>query len=84
MLECQAAFCDVADKFLVPQKARLKGRDSYDLESCFVGHLKSFFTGELADVTPAQVFDYVTARLNAEVRRRNRVVDRSSPDCHRN
>lgn len=29
----------------------------------FAGHLKAFFTGKLADVTSAQVSDFVTARL---------------------
>ena len=59
---CELSFAHVADKFLAYQKARLKGRNSYDREAGIVGHLKAFFTGNLADVTPVQVSDYVTAR----------------------
>jgi integrase len=75
VMDCQETFADVADKFLAYQMARLKGRNSYDREVGIVGHLKAFFTGKLADVTPAQVSDYVTARLSAEVRKRGKTIE---------
>lgn len=72
---CELSFEQVADKFIAYQQARLKGRNSYDREVGIVGHLKAFFTGKLAHVTPAQVSDYVTARLNAEVRKRGKAIE---------
>jgi hypothetical protein len=66
-------FAQIADKFLAYQKPRLMGRNSYTREVGVVDHLKAFFTGTLADVTPVQVSDYVTMRLgkvgNSSVRK---------------
>jgi integrase len=75
MLECKGTFADVADKYLAYQKARLQGRNSYDREAGIVDELKEFFTGRLADITPAMVSDYVTARLNAEVHKRGKAIE---------
>lgn len=63
VLACRDTFADVVDKYLAYQKPRLKSLKSYEREAGIVGHLKGFFTGRLADITSAQVSDYVTARL---------------------
>jgi integrase len=62
VLACRDSFADVADKFLAYQKPRVTAK-SYEREENIVVHLKAFFTGRLADITSAQVSDYVTARL---------------------
>jgi len=38
-------------------------------------HLKAFFTGKLADITPAQVSDYVTVRLSTDIKKRKKVIE---------
>ncbi len=64
MMPCEETFSDVADKFLAYQQARLKSDAGYERERGIVCyHLKPYFAGKLADVTPAQASDYVTARL---------------------
>ncbi|HXH48197.1 MAG TPA: tyrosine-type recombinase/integrase, partial [Terriglobia bacterium] len=60
--ECQVSFSDIADKFLAYQKPRLTPK-AYIREEGIIKHLKAFFPGDLADITSAQVSDYVTARL---------------------
>jgi len=75
VLPTEETFADVADKYLAYQKPRLLGRNSYDREAGIVGHLKAFFTGKLADVTPAQVSDYVTTRLSADIKKRKKVIE---------
>jgi integrase len=62
VLTCRDSFADVADKYLAYQKPRLTPR-AYTREAGIAGHLKAFFTGKLADVTSAQVSDFVTLRL---------------------
>ena len=73
VLVSQDTFADVAGKYLAYQKPRLLGRNSYSREAGIVDDLKAFFTGRLADITPAQVSDYVTMRLgkvgNSSVRK---------------
>jgi len=59
---CRESFADVADKYLAYQKPRL-GEKSYQREAGIVADMKAFFTGKLADVTSAQVSDFVTERL---------------------
>jgi integrase len=75
VLPTEETFADVADKYLAYQKPRLLGRNSYDREAGIVGHLKAFFTGKLADVAPAQVSDYVTTRLSADIKKRKKVIE---------
>lgn len=60
--QCQASFSDIADKFLAYQKPRLTAK-AHVREEGIVKHLKAFFPGALADITSAQVSDFVTARL---------------------
>lgn len=62
---CRESFADVADKYLAHQKPRLS-EGGYERERGIVNdHLKLFFTDQLADITPAQVSDYVTMRLGS-------------------
>jgi len=73
VLECNLTFAEVADKFLAYQRPRLS-KKGFIREQGIIGHLKAFFAGELAEVTPAQVSDYVTSRLNTEVRKRGKAI----------
>lgn len=59
---CELTFQQVADEFLAHQKARITAK-GYQREEGIVSSLKAFFTGKLAEVTPAQVSNYVTIRL---------------------
>src|SRR5690348_1922236 len=59
---CRDCFADVAGRFLAHQKPRLTPK-AYEREAGIMVHLKAFFTGQLAEITSAQVSDYVTARL---------------------
>jgi len=67
VLACLDTFEQVADRFLEHQKPRITPK-AYQREESIVAHLKGFFTGKLAEVTSAQVSEYVTKRL-AEVSR---------------
>jgi len=62
VLPCRERFANVATKFLDYQKPRLTPK-AYEREAGIVAHLKAFFTGRLAEITSAQVSDYVTVRL---------------------
>jgi hypothetical protein len=62
VLACRDSFADIGGRFLAYQKPRLTPK-AYEREAGIVAHLKAFFTGRLADITSAQVSDYVTARL---------------------
>jgi len=75
LLECQETFAQVADRYLAYQKPRLLGRNSYQREAGIVSHLKALFTGKLADISPAQVSDYVTVRLSTEIKKRKKVIE---------
>ncbi len=74
VLPTEETFAQVADRYLAHQKARVLGQGSYEREEGIVGHLKEFFTGKLAEVTPSQVSDYVTARLSTEIKKRKKVI----------
>ena len=62
VLPCRESFANVATKFLDYQKPRLTPK-AYEREAGIVAHFKVFFTGRLAEITSAQVSDYVTVRL---------------------
>lgn len=62
VLACNDSFTDIADKFLAYQKPRLTPK-AYVREEGIIKHLTAFFPGALADITSAQVSDYVTRRL---------------------
>jgi integrase len=64
VLPCRDSFADVTDKFLAYQTPRLTPK-AYQREAGIVRHLTKFFTGKLAEITPAAVSDYVTMRLGA-------------------
>jgi integrase len=61
VLMCRDSFADVAGRYLAYQKPRIPA--SYVRVEGIVKHFKDFFAGKLADITPAQVSDYVTMRL---------------------
>jgi len=63
VLMCRESFADVADRYLVYQKPRLLGRNSYQREAGIVDDLKAFFTAKLAEITSSQVSDFITERL---------------------
>ena len=62
VLACKDSFADIADKYLKYQKPRLVPK-SYQREAGIVADMKTFFTGQLAEITSSQVSDFVTARL---------------------
>jgi integrase len=64
LVECTDAFATVAGRFLAYQQARLVPL-AHERDRGIVDHLKAFFPGRLADITSAQVSEYVTARLGA-------------------
>ncbi len=75
VLSTQETFARVADRYLAHQKPRLGGLNSYQREAGIVSHLKAFFPGKLADISPAQVSEYVTVRLSTEIKKRKKVIE---------
>ena len=59
---CEDSFAAVVDRFLDYQKARITP-SGFHREEAIAANLKAFFTGKLAEVTSAQVSDYITRRL---------------------
>jgi integrase len=63
ILPCDDSFAAVADRFLAYQKPRLSDK-GYERDRGIVEeHLKPLFAGTLAEVTPAEVSDFLTMRL---------------------